>query len=44
MQADGTMDYSIQRSYSIDDTFSWFIPDKKGATTPSSARAIRARG
>jgi hypothetical protein len=29
-QAATTMDYSIQRSWSIDDTFSWFIPDKKG--------------
>ncbi len=29
-QAATTMDYSIQRSYSIEDTFSWFIPDKKG--------------
>ena len=24
------MDYSIQRSWSIEDTLSWFIPDKKG--------------
>ena len=30
IQAATTMDYSIQRSYSIDDTFSWFIPDAKG--------------
>jgi hypothetical protein len=29
-QAATTMDYSIQRSYSIEDTLSWFIPDKKG--------------
>jgi hypothetical protein len=29
-QAATTMDYSIQRSWSIEDTFSWFIPDKKG--------------
>jgi Carboxypeptidase regulatory-like domain len=29
-QAATTMDYSIQKSYSIEDTFSWFIPDKKG--------------
>ncbi len=29
-QASATMDYSIQRSYSIEDTFSWFIPDKMG--------------
>jgi hypothetical protein len=30
MQASTTMDYSIQRGHSIDDTFSWFIPDKAG--------------
>jgi Carboxypeptidase regulatory-like domain len=29
-QAATTMDYSIQRSYSIDETLSWFIPNKKG--------------
>jgi hypothetical protein len=29
-QAATTMDYSIQRSYSIEDTMSWFIPDKMG--------------
>lgn len=29
-QAAITMDYSIQRSYSIEDTLSWFIPDKMG--------------
>lgn len=29
-QAATLMDYSIQRSYSLEDTFSWFIPDKKG--------------
>jgi hypothetical protein len=29
-QSSGTMDYSIQRGHSIDDTFSWFIPDKAG--------------
>jgi Carboxypeptidase regulatory-like domain len=30
LQAHATMDYSLQYSYSIDDTFSWFIPDAKG--------------
>jgi hypothetical protein len=29
-QAATTMDYSIQRSYSIEDTLSWFVPDKRG--------------
>ena len=29
-QANGTMDYSIQKSYSLDNTFSWFIPEAKG--------------
>jgi Carboxypeptidase regulatory-like domain len=30
IQAATTMDYSIQYGHSIDDTFSWFIPDAKG--------------
>ncbi|MCM3879926.1 MAG: carboxypeptidase regulatory-like domain-containing protein, partial [Vicinamibacterales bacterium] len=30
IQSAGTMDYSIQRSHSIDDTFSYFIPEAKG--------------
>ena len=30
LQASTTMDYSLQSGHSIDDTFSWFIPDKKG--------------
>jgi Carboxypeptidase regulatory-like domain len=31
IQAATTMDYSsIQRGYSIDDTFSWFVPEKMG--------------
>ena len=30
LQAHETMDYSLQYSWSIDDTFSWFIPDAKG--------------
>ena len=30
IQAATTMDYSIQRGYSVDNTFSWFIPDAKG--------------
>jgi hypothetical protein len=30
IQSNGTMDYSIQRSHSIDDTFSWYVPDKMG--------------
>jgi hypothetical protein len=30
IQAATTMDYSIQRSWSVDDTFSWFVPDAKG--------------
>jgi carboxypeptidase family protein len=31
IQAATTMDYSsVQRGYSLDDTFSWFIPDKIG--------------
>jgi outer membrane receptor protein involved in Fe transport len=30
LQAHATMDYSLQYSWSIDDTFSWFIPDAKG--------------
>ncbi|MGH9385494.1 MAG: hypothetical protein ACRD2N_14530, partial [Vicinamibacterales bacterium] len=30
IQAATTMDYSILRSYSFENTFSWFIPDKKG--------------
>jgi Carboxypeptidase regulatory-like domain len=29
-QAATTMDYSTQRSWAIEDTLSWFIPDKKG--------------
>src|SRR6185503_20141398 len=29
-QADDTMDFSLDDSYTLDDTFSWFIPDKKG--------------
>ncbi len=29
-QAATLMDYSIQRSWAIEDTLSWFIPDKKG--------------
>jgi hypothetical protein len=29
-QAAVTMDYSIQRSYSVEDTFSWFVPNKAG--------------
>ena len=29
-QAHVTMDYSIQDVHSIDDTFSWFVPDKMG--------------
>jgi hypothetical protein len=30
VQSNGTMDYSLQKGHSIDDTFSWFIPDAKG--------------
>jgi hypothetical protein len=30
IQSNGTMDYSIQKGHSIDDTFSWFIPEAKG--------------
>jgi hypothetical protein len=30
LQASGTMDYSLQYSWSLDETFSWFIPDAKG--------------
>jgi hypothetical protein len=30
IQSNGTMDYSIQRGHSIDNTFSWFIPEAKG--------------
>ena len=30
VQSNGTMDYSIQRGHSIDNTFSWFIPEAKG--------------
>jgi hypothetical protein len=30
IQAATTMDYSLQKSWSIEDTLSWFIPDKKG--------------
>ena len=29
-QADDTIDFSLNDAYSIDDTFSWFIPDKMG--------------
>jgi hypothetical protein len=29
-QASTTMDYSLQKSWSVDDTFSWFIPEAKG--------------
>ena len=29
-QASTTMDYSLQKSWSIENTLSWFIPDKKG--------------
>jgi hypothetical protein len=30
IQSNGTMDYSIQKGHSIDNTFSWFIPEAKG--------------
>jgi hypothetical protein len=30
IQADDTMDFSIDDAYSIEDTFSWFIPNKAG--------------
>ncbi len=30
IQSNGTMDYSIQTGHSIDNTFSWFIPEAKG--------------
>ena len=30
VQSNGTMDYSDQTGHSIDDTFSWFIPEAKG--------------
>jgi hypothetical protein len=30
LQASTTMDYSIQRGHSLDETLSWFIPDKAG--------------
>jgi hypothetical protein len=29
-QADDTADFSLDDSYTLEDTFSWFIPDKKG--------------
>lgn len=29
-QADDTIDFSLDTSYTVDDTFSWFIPDKLG--------------
>jgi len=29
-QADDTMDFSLDDSYALDETFSWFIPDKLG--------------
>ena len=41
-QAADTMDYSIQRSYSIEDTFSWFIPDKKGPSRHEGRRPLLA--
>ncbi|MGH9386246.1 MAG: carboxypeptidase regulatory-like domain-containing protein, partial [Vicinamibacterales bacterium] len=42
IQAATTMDYSIQRSYSFENTFSWFIPDKKGRhDTKAGARYSR---
>jgi hypothetical protein len=30
IQSNGTMDYSLQNGHSIDNTFSWFIPEAKG--------------
>jgi hypothetical protein len=30
IQADDTMDFSIDKAYSIEDTLSWFIPNKAG--------------
>jgi hypothetical protein len=30
IQADDTMDFSIDDAYSIEDTFSWFVPNKAG--------------
>jgi hypothetical protein len=30
IQADDTMDFSLDDSYSVEDTFSWYIPDKLG--------------
>ena len=30
IQSNGTMDYSLQKGHSIDNTFSWFIPEAKG--------------
>jgi hypothetical protein len=30
VQSSGTMDYSLQKGHSIDNTFSWFIPEAKG--------------
>ena len=30
IQADDTADFSLDNSYSLEDTFSWFIPDKLG--------------
>src|SRR5215510_417472 len=29
-QADDTIDFSLDDSYTLEDTFSWFVPDKKG--------------
>src|SRR5262245_42160997 len=29
-QADDTMDFSLDDSYTLEDTFSWFLPDKAG--------------
>src|SRR5688500_3251198 len=30
VQSNGTMDYSLQKGHSIDNTFSWFIPEATG--------------
>ena len=30
IQADDTANFSLDHSYSLEDTFSWFIPDKRG--------------
>ena len=29
-QADDTIDFSLDDAYTLEDTFSWFVPDKKG--------------